>query len=77
MSRMYAVIYKCSLCDRLVSTNKGFEASEDQLPEYLGKVVRNQKFLGNLFLYSVPMQIPHKCEDGSAGLAVFAGFKRI
>ena len=52
MIKMYAVIYKCPLCDRLVSTNKGFEASEDQLPEYLGKVVRNQQFLGNLFLYS-------------------------
>ena len=50
------------------------EIPYDELPILLGNVIRNQKFAGNPYLYQAPMHIPHKCRDGSVGLAQFAGF---
>jgi hypothetical protein len=43
---------------------------EGELSIVLGKVIRNQKFAGNPYLYEAPMYLP----DGSCGLATFSGF---
>lgn len=51
------------------------EIPYDALPALCAKVVGNQQFLGNPYLYQAPMQIPHKCLDGSCGMAYFSGFK--
>lgn len=42
----------------------------------LGKVIQHQQLAANPFTRNnVPMHIPCKCPDGSAGLAQFAGFR--
>ena len=70
----YRAAYKCQLCGVILYTGEAIEIPYDELPNLLGRVVRNQKFAGNPYLYQAPMHIPHKCRDGSAGLAQFAGF---
>ena len=70
----YSAIYKCPLCGQLIRYGQPHEVPYDELPRLLGKVVQNQLFAGNPVLHEAPMHIPHKCQDGSAGLACFAGF---
>ena len=48
------------------------------LPALLGKVIQHQQLAANPFTRNnVPMHIPCKCPDGSAGLAQFAGFRGV
>ena len=75
MERYYAV-YKCQLCGAALAYGEPHEVPYDKLPELCGKVVQNQTFINNPALYKAPMQIPHKCAEGSCGMAYFAGFKR-
>lgn len=74
MSKYYPA-YKCPLCGSLLQAGDPVEIPYDKLPEYLGVFIRNQQFAGNPYLHQVPMHIPCKCKDGSAGLAFFAGFR--
>lgn len=74
---LYRVTYKCPLCGRLLIAGAPKQIPDDKLPETLGAVIRNQLMAGNLYLYQAPMQIPCKCPDGSAGMAYFAGFKKV
>lgn len=71
----YRAIYKCSLCGRSLTTGKPTEIPTEALPALLGRVVSSQQFASNPYLNTPPMQIPHQCQDGSAGLAWFAGFQ--
>lgn len=71
----YRAIYKCPLCGRSLTTGKPTEIPAGALPDLLASVVKSQQFSGNLYLNNPPMQIPHQCQDGSAGLAQFAGFQ--
>ena len=70
----YSAIYKCPLCGQLIRYGQPHEVPYDELTRLLGKVIQNQLFAGNPVLHKAPMHIPHKCKDGSAGLAYFAGF---
>ena len=72
----YLTIYKCQLCNALVQYGDSKEIPYDELPELCAKVVKNQRFAGNPYLYQAPMQIPHNCKDDSCGMAYFAGFKK-
>ena len=72
----YVPVYRCPLCNKLSQLGNEFDIEYDQLPELLGKCVRNQQFVGNPVLHKVPMQIVCKCGNGNAGLAQFAGFAR-
>ncbi len=72
---LYRAIYKCQLCGKLITTGKPAEVPPEKLPELLGKVIQNQQFVNNPWLYQVPFHIPHQCQDGSGGLAQFAGFQ--
>ena len=69
----YFAVYKCPLCNKLMRFGDSIEISYNKLPEVLGAVISNQRFLGHPVLHKVPMQIPCKCADGNAGLAQFAG----
>ena len=75
MSKYYAV-YKCQLCGTPLGYGEAKEIPYDKLPELLGKVIQSQQFANNPYLQTAPMHIPHKCKDGSAGLAYFAGFRK-
>ncbi len=70
----YYATYKCPLCGTIIRCGNPADVPQDKLPEILGMVVRNQMMQGNPALHQAPMYIPHKCKDGNAGLAVFAGF---
>lgn len=70
----YSAIYKCALCGKLIRYGEPKEVPNDRLPELLGRVIQNQLFAGNPALHTAPMNISHKCADGSGGLAYFAGF---
>lgn len=72
----YCPAYRCHMCGTLIAGDE-FEAYYNDLPELLGKVVQNQRFIGNHYLHTVSFYYPHKCKDGSAGLGIFAGFKRV
>ncbi|MPN29518.1 hypothetical protein SDC9_176971 [bioreactor metagenome] len=73
----YIAVYKCQLCDALVQYGEPQEISYELLPEICAKVIHNQLFAGNPYLYKVQMQIPHKCKNGDYGMAYFAGFMRV
>lgn len=70
----YFAVYKCPLCGKLSRIADSVEIPYNQLPDLLGKVIRNQTFAGNPYLYQAPMYVVCKCADGNAGLAQFAGF---
>lgn len=70
----YWAVYKCPLCGTLNKQGQSYEINKDDLPKILGKVVQNQQFAGNAYLYKVPMYAICKCSDGNVGLAQFAGF---
>jgi hypothetical protein len=71
----YSVIYKCQLCGEIIRYGEAHEVEYNELPELCAKVVRNQMFASNQYLYQAPMQIPHQCNDGNCGMAYFLGFK--
>lgn len=69
----YRATYKCPLCGAIIKYGNPTECKESQLPDLLARVVKNQQFIGTTF-YTAPLSIPHKCNDGNAGLAQFIGF---
>lgn len=71
----YFAAYKCQLCGATLKYKESTQIPYDTLPELCAQVVKQQQFIGNPYLYTAPMQIPHKCKDGSCGMAYFAGFK--
>lgn len=73
----YRAIYKCLMCGRMLTVGTPTEVPESRLSEVLIAVVERQKFASNPYLNVPPMQIQHNCQDGSVGLAQFAGFQRM
>lgn len=72
----YVPLYRCQMCGAVMLHGNPTEVPYDKIPELIAQVVKNQRFIGTA-LYQAPMHIPHKCADGSGGLAAFAGFKKI
>lgn len=72
---LYRAVYKCPLCGALLTTGKPVEATPEVLPELLSRFVKCQRFGSNPYFDPPPEQIAHKCADGGAGLAQFAGFQ--
>ena len=72
----YIAVFNCPLCGERLAPGSPAEIPPDKLPSLLGRVVANQQFLGTS-LNNTPMHLPHKCKDGNAGLAYFAGFVKI
>ena len=72
----YETRYRCQMCGQEIRQGNQTEVPYDQIPKLLGQVVANQQFIGTA-LWQAPMYLPHKCPDGSGGLAAFIGFKKI
>ena len=72
----YNAIYKCPLCNTLVRYGEAKEIPTEELPELIAKVVQNQMFAGNPYLYQAPMHVGHPCKNGNVGMACFAGFMK-
>lgn len=76
MGKYYA-IYKCPMCSReIIISDNATEMNENDIPELLARVVKNQQFIGSQ-LYQAPMHLPHKCGNGDGGLASFIGFRKV
>ena len=75
MKTKVKMAYKCPLCGMLILSTSVREVEYNDLPSMCGKMVANQRFVGTT-IYNEPLQIPHKCKDGSCGMAYFAGFKK-
>lgn len=74
MTKSYFAAYKCQFCGAIVQYGDAQLVPYEELPGLCGKVVQNQQFAGNPYLYQAPMHVPHKCKNGGCGLAYFAGF---
>ena len=72
----YITMYRCQLCGQVVPYGSPTEVPPEKLPELLAQVVKNQRFIGTS-LYIAPQHLPHKCSDGSGGMATFIGFKKL
>lgn len=72
----YEPRYRCQMCGQELRFGNQAEIPYDKIPELLGKVVATQQFIGTA-LHQAPQYLPHKCPDGSGGLAAFIGFKKI
>ena len=74
----YEARYRCQLCGREMKPLKGkqTEVSEDLIPKLLDQIIIGQYHF-DTELFITPMYQPHKCSDGSGGLAAFIGFKKI
>lgn len=72
----YKTVYKCPLCGALIADSESQEVRYDDLPKLIDRVVVNQQFAGNPYLYEAPMYKKHFCKDGSVRLAFFAGFMK-
>lgn len=71
----YAAMYKCPLCGELKQygetpeSNK--EPTDEQLNVFMGGLVKKMGAI------RYPLNVWHKCADGSRGFAAFAGFRRM
>lgn len=74
----YYPMYRCRLCGASLA-GPAVDLDSNQLPDALGRMIKMQRFRDNPYLAGgiPPMVIPHHCRDGWAGLASFAGFKKI
>ena len=73
----YVPVYKCLICNTLIKYGEPKEVPYDLLPETCAKIIQNQLFAGNPYLYKAPMQIVHKCKNSNCGMAYFAGFMQV
>ena len=71
----YRAAYKCPLCGKLI-VGELTDVPEEKLPELLGAYVKSQYFSSNPYIETPFPYVPHKCADGSVGLAPFVGFRR-
>lgn len=72
----YIPRYVCQMCGKVIHFGTQAEVPDDKIPSLLAQVVGQQILLGTIH-YKAPMHIPHKCADGSGGLAYFVGFKKL
>ena len=67
--------YKCPLCGEIKKVGEIGTATHEEIMGIISTVVKSQQFIGTPYIPTIPMQIPHMCQDGSVGLAYFAGFR--
>lgn len=70
----YQVQYKCRHCEQRMTTETGIiELSKADAIQFVNKVMQNQFFKGNAYLYQAPDQLIHECKDGSVAIADIVG----
>lgn len=69
----YRAAYKCPLCGKLI-VGELTDVPEEKIPELLGEYAKSQSFFSPFYVKGPLPFVPHKCADGSAGLAPFVGF---
>ena len=76
MAKFFAA-YKCQLCGKVVMYGDPAELPDgDTAYRLVQEFIGVQKQQGNPFVKKPPMYVPHKCKDGSSGIAIFSGFAK-
>ena len=74
----YIAMYKCQMCGEMQRLRQEANGQPEDIVELLAKTMYLQDNLGSRSdLVQVQERIPHKCKDGSLGVSLFAGFKKI
>lgn len=74
----YIALYHCQMCGEMQRLRQEANAQPEDIVALLAKTMYLQDRLGSRSdLVQVQERIPHKCKDGSLGVAIFAGFKKI
>lgn len=74
----YIAMYKCQMCGEMQRLRQEANCQPEDIEALLGKTMRLQDTFGSRSdLCQVHPRIPHKCKDGSLGVSLFAGFKKI
>ena len=73
----YIALYKCQMCGEMQRLQQSAEGSNDDIEKLLGKIFYYQEHLNQSDLNPVKARIPHRCKDGSLGVSIFAGFKKV
>lgn len=73
MSKYFAT-YKCPLCGELIIHGEEQDIPYEALPRLNERVVFQQQFNMNTYLFAAPMYMVHLCDGENAGLARFSGF---
>lgn len=77
MSR-YMALYKCQMCGEMQRLRETVVGSNEDIEGLLAKTFSFQDNFGTRpDLNQLRERLPHRCKDGSLGVSVFAGFKKI
>lgn len=74
----YIALYECKMCGEMQRVRETVEGSRGDIEALLAKTLAFQDHFGTRpDLNQLRARIPHRCVDGSLGVSVFAGFKKI
>lgn len=74
----YIAMYKCQMCGEMQRLRQEANGQPEDIEALLAKTMSFQINFGSRpDLCPVQERIPHKCKDGSLGVSLFAGFKKI
>lgn len=74
----YMAMYKCQMCGEMQRLRETVPGSIEDIERLLAKTFVYQDNFGTRpDLNQLRERIPHRCKDGSLGVSVFAGFKKI
>ena len=73
----YYLVYKCFLCGNSQHLSETIQLDNRMLADFLSKFIQRQKFAGHPYLLQVPGHLACMCKNGGAGLAYFAGVKKV
>ena len=74
----YMALYKCQMCGEMQRLSQTAEGSFEDIEHLTAKILSQHIHFGSRpDLLNIQEKIPHKCRDGSLGISLFAGFKKI
>lgn len=74
----YMALYKCQMCGEMQRLRETVTGSNEEIEGLLAKTFVFQDNFGTRpDLNQLRERIPHRCKDGSLGVSVFAGFKKV
>ena len=74
----YQAMYKCLLCGELAYLGEPIECTFEEIEDLTARIHSQHIHFGSrLDLLNVKEKLPTKCRNGSIGISLFAGFKKI
>lgn len=73
MMKVFAA-YKCSLCNKIIRHGETEYVSKEKLLKLCSGFFKKRIFKDESVILKSPLTIVHKCSNGSAGVAYFAGY---